>query len=119
MVHARDIAKSEAEYASKAKSLFLANMSHEIRTPINGILGFLALLKDCSMDETAREYLKIINSSSESLLSVINDILDFSKIETGKMDIEYVPFNIVEDIEVVADMYMARAEEKNRAYNIY
>lgn len=119
MVHARDIAKSEAEYASKAKSLFLANMSHEIRTPINGILGFLALLKDCSMDETAREYLKIINSSSESLLSVINDILDFSKIETGKMDIEYVPFNIVEDIEVVADMYMARAEEKKIELTIY
>ena len=31
MVQARDIAKAEAEHASKAKSLFLANMSHEIR----------------------------------------------------------------------------------------
>ena len=39
MVQARDIAKAEAEHASKAKSLFLANMSHEIRTPINGILA--------------------------------------------------------------------------------
>ncbi len=58
MVQARDIAKAEAEHASKAKSLFLANMSHEIRTPINGILGFLALLKDYKMDETAKEYYK-------------------------------------------------------------
>ena len=67
MVQARDIAKAEAEHASKAKSLFLANMSHEIRTPINGILGFLALLKDYKMDETAKEYLNIISTSSESL----------------------------------------------------
>ena len=112
MVQARDIAKAEAEHASKAKSSFLANMSHEIRTPINGILGFLALLKDCKMDETAKEYLKIISASSESLLGVINDILDFSKIESGKMELEKVPFSIIADIEAVADMYMARAEEK-------
>ena len=112
MVQARDIAKAEAEHASKAKSSFLANMSHEIRTPINGILGFLALLKDCKMDETAKEYLKIISASSESLLGVINDILDFSKIESGKMELEKVPFSIVTDIEAIADMYMARAEEK-------
>ena len=112
MVQARDIAKAEAEHASKAKSSFLANMSHEIRTPINGILGFLALLKDCKMDDTAKEYLKIISASSESLLGVINDILDFSKIESGKMELEKVPFSIVTDIEAIADMYMARAEEK-------
>lgn len=112
MVQARDIAKAEAEHASKAKSLFLANMSHEIRTPINGILGFLAILKDCKMDDTAKEYLKIISASSENLLGVINGILDFSKIESGKMELEKVPFSIVTDIETVADMYMARAEEK-------
>ena len=113
MVQARDIAKAEAEYASNAKSMFLANMSHEIRTPINGILGFLELLKDREMDDTAREYFKIITSSSESLLGIINDILDFSKIESGKMDVEKVPFNIVDTIESVIDMYIARAEEKN------
>ncbi len=113
MVQARDIAKAEAEYASKAKSIFLANMSHEIRTPINGIVGFLELLKERQMDNTAREYFKIINSSAESLLSIINDILDFSKIESGKMDIENIPFNVVDLIDAVVDMYMAKADEKH------
>ena len=113
MVQARDIAKAEAEYASNAKSMFLANMSHEIRTPINGILGFLELLKDCQMDDIAREYFKIISSSSQSLLGIISDILDFSKIESGKMDLEKVSFNIVDTVESVIDMYMAKVDEKN------
>ena len=112
MVRARDVAMAEAEYASQAKSMFLANMSHEIRTPINGIMGFLSLLKDCRVDDTAREYLSIINASSESLLGIVNDILDFSKIESGKMDLEYIAFNITYEIESVVDMYMAIAQEK-------
>ncbi len=74
MVQARDIAKAEAEHASKAKSLFLANMSHEIRTPINGILGFLAILKDCKMDDTANcgLYLCLLGSGHEHICYCFN-----------------------------------------------
>ncbi len=119
MVHARDEAIIVAEQASKAKSLFLANMSHEIRTPINGIMGFLTLLKDCKMDKTAKEYINIISTSSENLLGVINNILDFSKIESGKMDLEKAPFNIISDVESVVDMYLAKAEEKQIELTLY
>lgn len=106
-------AKTEAEKASKAKGLFLANMSHEIRTPINGIIGFLHLLKDCKIDSVGRDYLEIINSSTQSLLGIVNDVLDFSKIEEGKMDLELIDFDPVAAFEPIADMYSAKAVEKN------
>jgi PAS domain S-box-containing protein len=81
--------KNRAVLAEKAKSSFLANMSHEIRTPLNGIIGASELLKENSSPKEIWEYISIIQSSSNTLLSLINNILDLSKIEAGKEQVEF------------------------------
>jgi signal transduction histidine kinase len=43
-------AKEEAERLSVIKTQFLSNMSHELRTPLNGIVGFIKLLSENSLD---------------------------------------------------------------------
>lgn len=92
-------AKEEAEAAAKSKSEFLANMSHEIRTPMNGVLGMINTLLPKESDEQKIHQLILAQSSAESLLQLINDILDFSKVDAGKLDLEEIEFNVLQEFK--------------------
>ena len=82
-------ALSQANRASKAKSIFLSNMSHDIRTPMNAIVGFTTLaITHIDRQDQVEEYLKKILTSGNHLVSLINDVLDMSRIESGKMRLE-------------------------------
>jgi PAS domain S-box-containing protein len=106
-------AKEQAEENDRLKSAFLANMSHEIRTPLNGIIGFSELLCHPGIDEATRtEYVEILNTCSQQLISIIENILDISKIETGQVKIKKTQVNIN---ELLKDLYTSYEKyfEKN------
>ncbi|MBI3497983.1 MAG: response regulator [Proteobacteria bacterium] len=105
-------AKHVAEEATRAKSSFLAMMSHEIRTPMNGVMSMAEMLDQTDLSEDQKSMSSVIRGSAGALLTIINDILDFSKIEAGKLEIERVPFSLLEVAEGTGELVSPRAEEK-------
>ncbi|MCP5498809.1 MAG: response regulator [Leptospiraceae bacterium] len=107
------ILKEEAVMASRFKSEFLANMSHELRTPMNAIIGMINLVRLNEDTDEHKNYLDIINDSSEYLLSLINDILDISKIEAGYFKLNNSVFPLSELITSVESMFKYLAYDKS------
>ena len=112
---AREMA-DRAEALSAAKSDFLANMTHEVRTPLNGILGMTGLALETELKNDQREYLELVKSSAEALLSLVNDVLDFSKYEVGKLGLDCVEFSLRELVRDVLRPLALRASVGGLAF---
>ncbi|MEA1967088.1 MAG: response regulator [Thermodesulfobacteriota bacterium] len=108
-----------AEKANRAKSEFLANMSHEIRTPMNGIMGMAKMILEEKLTPVLQEYAEIINSSSESLLTIINDILDVSKIEAGELQLEQRKLSVANIIKNVKALLKVKTDEKGLEFKTH
>lgn len=113
------IAKEKAEEYNNLKTAFLQNMSHEIRTPMNGILGFTELLIDPDItSEMQHEYIQIIKSSGERMLSIINDLLDISLIESGQVEINKSTINLNNELLSLYRFFKPDAESKSIRFRL-
>ncbi len=80
------------------KDNFISMASHELRTPVTVIRGYATMMleeaKKLGVNDEAKEYLSIIDVSSERLNGLIEDLLNVSRIEQGRLKMD------IKDIEV-------------------
>jgi signal transduction histidine kinase len=98
----------------RLKSEFVATVSHELRTPMTAIKGYTEILMMGAtgpLNDSQRQFLKIVRENSDRLGLLVNDLLDISRIESGQ-----TPLNLdVVEIPKVLDEIAATLRERCRS----
>jgi signal transduction histidine kinase len=104
----------EARATDIAKDEFLSMITHELKTPLVPIQGYVDILLGGhlgTLNEKQKERLKIIKTSSESLLRIISDLLDAQKLELGKLVVKKENHDIKDTIDKAVSSLQPRAAE--------
>jgi|GEM_PF-3037691 len=98
--------------AVEARSKFLGRMGNEIRNPMNSILGMTRLVQDTKLTEQQRHYIRVLASSSNSLMSLLNNLIDYSRISSGKVMLEYCETEVLNAVQDCIDLVTYKADRK-------
>ncbi len=113
-----NFARKQAENANREKSMLLANISHELKTPLNGITGLVYLTQIKTNDKEVLGNLASINNYSETLLRMIGDLLDVSKIDAKKIKIVNKPFDLIQLLESMNEIYAYECNKKEIEFDL-
>ncbi len=94
---------------------FLGNVAHELKTPLFTVQGYiLTLIEGAANDKVIRDkYLERANKGVERLTSIVKDLDMIAKLETDGMKMKIEPFNIIELIQTVFDLFEMKAKKRN------
>jgi PAS domain S-box-containing protein len=98
------LARAEAQAATRAKDDFLAIVSHELRTPLQAMLGWTRILRAPGRDPAALEKgLATIERNVETQAQLIEDLLDVSRIVAGKLRVERRHIDVATVVETAVE----------------
>lgn len=98
----------------RLKSEFVATASHELRSPLTSIKGFVELLAATGdeLNDRQREFVEIIELSTNRLVDLVNDLLDVARVEAGRVEIHRRPTDMTDALAEVATLIRPRIDEK-------
>ena len=98
------------------KDEFISMASHELRTPVTVIRGYATMMLEeadkMGVNQEAKDYLSIIDVSSERLNGLIEDLLNVSRIEQGRLKVELKEMEVSPIIEETVKEMKLQAETK-------
>ncbi len=90
-------AVNRALKGEKMKTALITNVSHDLKTPLTSIITYVDLLKKQDLDnETAVEYVNILDEKSNRLKNLIEDLIEASKASSGNLTVQQEKVNLNE-----------------------
>jgi len=79
---------------------FIGNLAHELKTPIFNIQGFVLTLLEGGLNdpEINRKFLLKAAKNVDRMTRLLEDLDVITKMESGTLDIELVPFDLLETV---------------------
>lgn len=115
------LARDEAERASRVKSEFISTVSHELRTPLTAISGALGLIGGGAvglLSPQALEMVGIAKKNSQRLSYLINDLLDMEGLMAGKLHFDMRALELMPLLEQSLVENQAYADQHKVRYAI-
>lgn len=115
----RDI--TAQKQAEREKADFFSAISHELRTPLTSIKGYTEMVLDGDagdIDDEVRDYLGVVHSNAERLMSLVNDLLDYQRLSSGRVEVKRKPFDlgdVLADLEATMTHLIA---DKGQRYSV-
>jgi PAS domain S-box-containing protein len=119
LYEAAQLARDEAEAASRAKDQFLAVLSHELRTPLTPVLmSVYTLQSDPGTPPKVRAALEMIQRNIQLEARLIDDLLDLSRITHNKVELQLADIDLHEVVRNAVDVCRGDIESKQLKLNV-
>ena len=109
------VARRKADQAAKDKADLLSMLSHDIRNPLNALMGVVQLLDGSELTDAQRQFVRVLNSSSQHMLTLLNHVLQLSRAESGSFALVETTVSLRPIVNEVVATFEAPAREKGLA----
>jgi PAS domain S-box-containing protein len=106
------LARRKAEENAKDKDAMLAMLSHDIRNPLQALMTIVELLDRSELSDQQRTFVRLLKSSSGTMLNLLNRVLELSKAESGSAAVVEKPFSIRDLVRDVVEPFVPAARDK-------
>jgi len=90
-------AVAEQVKSERMKTELITNVSHDLKTPITSLINYVDLLKkEEIVNETAKEYIEVLERQAVRLKKLTEDLVEASKASTGNISVNIAPTDVVE-----------------------
>jgi PAS domain S-box-containing protein len=99
---------------NEMKSRFITMASHEFRTPLSTILSSASLISkyiETHHQDQREKHVGRIKSAVNGLTEILNDFLSIGKLEEGKIEVHWMPVNVVTLVQEVMDELQVLCKE--------